>query len=264
MRLRSTSLRRYRKVAPALAVLGVLIYLSAKVCRLDLSGFGEGLVEGFKGFRGILSPDWGAFPSLVKPALQSVAIALVGTVLGTILSLFFGLAAASNVSPLWLRRLTRLLLGMERSMPEIIIILILVAAFGMGPFGGALTLTVGCIGMLGKLTADAIEELDSQSIESIEAVGATKLQVLFYGIFQQIVPRIISFALFRFEMSIRLSVILGAVGAGGIGFELFRAFNLLEYSRFTSALLFTAALVLGAERLSGYLRLRFKSKGGLA
>jgi phosphonate transport system permease protein len=189
-------------------------------------------------------------------------IALVGTLLGTVLSIFFAFAAASNIAPRWLRNSVRFMLGLERALPEIVILLFLVAAFGMGPFAGVLSLTIGCIGMLGKLIADAIEELDPVSLESIEAIGATKIQLLVFGVIQQIMPSIISFALFRFELSIRLSVVLGAVGAGGIGLEMYRAFFLLDYPRATTALVVILAMVFITERLSEFLRKK-KSRGGI-
>ena len=139
----------------------------------------------------------------------------------------------------------------------------LVAAFGLGPFAGIIALTVGCIGMMGKLLGDAIEELDPTTIESIEAVGAGKLQILLYGVIHQIIPSIISFALFRFELSIRLSIVLGAVGAGGIGLELYHSFALLDYRRAGAALIVTLLLVFITERLSSFIRKKIRIEGAL-
>jgi phosphonate transport system permease protein len=112
--------------------------------------------------------------------------------------------------------------------------------------------------MLGKLLADAIEELDPVSIEAIQAIGASRVQVIVFGVIQPIIPSIISFALFRFEYSIRISVVLGAVGAGGIGLELYRSFSMLDYGRASTALIVTLILVFVTERLSGWLRQKIK------
>ena len=245
-------------LATAIAVEG-----AALVCGANIRGLNSGLINGFAFLGHMFPPDWSAFPELVKPAVDTIIIAVLGTFFGTLISLVFGLAAASNVAPRWLRNLTRGVIRIERALPEIIILLFLVAAFGLGPFGGVISLTIGCIGMLGKLFADAIEEIDPVSIEAIEALGASKIQVIWYGVLQPVIPSIISFALFRFELNIRLSVVLGAVGAGGIGLELYRAFSLLDYNRGLSALIITLALVFITERLSEFLRNKVKLAGVL-
>jgi phosphonate transport system permease protein len=199
-------------------------------------------------------PDWSAFGDLLKPAFDTVILALIASVIGSILSLLFGLAAAKNISHPVIRNITRFLIAMERAIPEIFIVLLLVAALGLGPLCGVAALAIGCIGMLGKLLADAIEEIDPQILESIEATGANKFQLIKYGVMPQITPTLIANTIFRFEVNIRLSVILGAVGAGGIGFELYQSFNLLEYQKATTAIIVILALVFLSERLSDFLR----------
>jgi phosphonate transport system permease protein len=252
--------RRYGRVA--LLALGLLLLAmgASWVCgaRWDLLFHGLGDSMHFLVY--LLTPEIGTFPELIQPAIDSVFIALVGTIVGTVISLFFALAAASNVAPHWLRQATRFLLGMERALPEIVILLFLVAAFGLGPFAGVLSLAIGCIGMLGKLIADAIEELDPVAIEAIQAIGASRVQVIVFGVIQPIIPNIISFALFRFEYSIRLSVYLGAVGAGGIGLELYRSFIMLDYGRAAAALIVTLVLIFLGERLSAFLRKKIKGE----
>lgn len=250
--------RRYGGVV--LSLLGVLLLATgaAWVCDARWDLFFHGIVGSIQFLIHLLTPELNAFPDMLQPALTSVFIALVGTVIGTVFSLVFALLAASNVAPRWLRHTTRFLLGLERALPEIVILLFLVAAFGLGSFAGVLSLAIGCIGMLGKLIADAIEELDPISIEAIQAIGATKVQVIVFGVIQPIVPSIISFALFRFEYSIRLSVYLGAVGAGGIGLELYRSFATLDYGRAATALIATLVLVFVSEWVSGYLRKKIK------
>jgi phosphonate transport system permease protein len=257
------SFKRYRKwVLPVLA-LAISVEGAALVCGANIRGLSSGLIEGFSFLGHMFPPDWSVFPELVKPAVDTMIIAVLGTFFGTIISLGFGLAAATNVAPRWLRNLTRGFIRIERALPEIIILLFLVAAFGLGPFGGVISLTIGCIGMLGKLFADTIEEIDPVSIEAIEALGASKIQVIWYGVLQPIIPSIISFALFRFELNIRLSVVLGAVGAGGIGLELYRDFSLLNYHEGCSALIITLALVFITERLSEFLRKKVRLGGVL-
>jgi len=263
MNLQDFSLRRYRKRLLPLSILLLLVILSARVCGVSGEGLRSGIIKGYAFLGHLFPPDWAAFPEMIGPAFESVVIALLATFFGVFLSLCFALAAAANISYPWLRSLSRAFIAIERSLPEIIIVLILVAAFGLGPVPGMLALTLGCIGMLGKLFADAIEEIDIVTIEAIEAVGANKGQVIVFGVLPQIMPRVISYAMFRFEINIRLSVLLGAVGAGGIGYELDSAFNLLQYHRAFTALIVTLLLVFIIERLSGYLRKKIKVEGAL-
>lgn len=259
----TSGIKRYRKWILPTGVMVLLVAGASLACGVNPGSLNKGIITGFSFLNELFPPDWTAFPELLGPALQSVVIALLGTFLGTGISLLFGLAAAANISPPWLKNGTRFLLGLERSLPEIVILLILVAGFGLGPFTGVLSLTIGSIGMLGKLFGDAIEDLDPLTIESIEAVGAGKLQVMVFGVIHQLIPSIISFALFRFELSIRLSVVLGAVGAGGIGLELYHSFVLLDYRRAGSALITTLIMVFITEGLSSFVRKKIKLEGVL-
>jgi len=208
-------------------------------------------------------PDWSAFSEMLEPALQSIIIAFLGTVFGTIISVIFALLAASNLANPWVRNITRFFIAVERSIPEIIILILLVAAFGLGAMPGVVALSIGCIGMLGKLLADIIEEIDPLMIEAIESVGGNKIQVIIFGVLPQIMPNLISYALFRFEINIRLSVLLGAVGAGGVGYELEYSFGMLQYHRAFTAVIIIIAMVFGTERLSYFLRKKVKTEGAL-
>jgi phosphonate transport system permease protein len=257
------ALRRYGRVLVPLAGVLLLAQGAAWVCGAQWGLVFKGMWSSTTFLAQLLRPDLSAFPDLVKPALDSVFIALVGTFVGTILSILFALMAASNVAPPWLRQTVRLLLGMERALPEIVILLFLVAAVGLGAFAGVVALAIGSVGMLGKLIADAIEELDPVSVESIQAIGANRVQVIVFGVIQPIIPSIISLSLFRFEYSIRLSVVLGAVGAGGIGLELYRSFVILDYGRAASALVVTLVLVFLSEQMSARLRKKIKGEGRL-
>jgi phosphonate transport system permease protein len=254
MTLAEFSFKRYRKLILPGAIMVVLIVLTSGVVGASWSVFVEGISTGWNFVVHMFPPDWSAFPEMIQPAFQSLVLAFLGTVFGTFISLFFGLAAASNISPPWIRNLSRFIIAGERSLPEIIILLVLIAALGLGPFAGVIALSLGCIGMLGKLFADAIEEIDRSSLESIEAVGATKLQVILFGVIPQIVPTVIANGIFRFEINIRLSIVLGAIGAGGIGYELYHSFALLEYARALSALAVVLSMVFITERVSEHFR----------
>jgi phosphonate transport system permease protein len=151
-------------------------------------------------------------------------------------------------------------MSIERATPDIIVAFFFVAAFGIGPMAGIIALALGSIGMLGKLFADAMEEVDPRLLQALACTGASRAQVLRYGILPVVLPSMIANSLFRFEINIRSAALLGMVGAGGIGYELSQAMALLEYPRATVAIAVTLGLVFLTERLSGYLRQRIAAR----
>ncbi len=263
MTLSDFSIKRYQSRVIPVILLIAAAEGAALICGVSFHKLREGLASSASFTFHMFPPDWQAFSEMAEPAFQSIVIAFLGTIFGTVITLVLALLAAANISNRWVRNITRFLIGLERSLPELIILLLLVAAFGLGVMPAILTLAIGCIGMMGKLLADVIEEIDPITIESMQSVGASKTQVIVFGVIPQIVPSIISFALFRFELNIRLSVILGAVGAGGIGYELDYAFNTLEYHRALTALLVILVMVFSTEQLSQLLRARIKVAGAL-
>jgi phosphonate transport system permease protein len=257
------SFKRYvRYILPVIILLAVTEG-AAIVCGATFSSLRDGIVKGIGFIVYLWPPDWSTFGDMLQPALQSIIIAFLGTVFGTLLSIVFAMFAASNLSYSWVRNITRFLIGLERSVPEIVILVLLIAAFGMGAMSGVIALTLSCIGMLGKLLADVIEEINPAMLESMESVGANKLQIIAFGVIPQIMPNLISYALFRFEVNIRLSIILGAVGAGGIGYELDRAFGMLDYHQAFTAILIIVVMIFGTEQLSGMLKRKFKVEEAL-
>lgn len=257
------SFKRYRKFVLPLILLIAVTEGAAIVCGATFDKLQTGIIKGISFLGFMFPPDWAAFKDMLEPAFQSIIIALLGTIFGTILSVVFAVLAASNISHKWVRNTARVLIGLERSVPEIVILLLLIAAFGLGSMPGIVALSLGCIGMLGKLLADIIEEIDPVMIESMESLGANKLQIIWFGVLPQIIPNLISYSLFRFEINIRLSVILGAIGAGGIGYELDYSFSMLMYHRAFTAMIVVIVMIFGTERLSYLLRKKFKVEGAL-
>jgi phosphonate transport system permease protein len=251
------------RTALVLSGLSVAAYVAGLSCKVDWASLRDGIPKGIEFLGFMFPPDLDAVTDMLEPALETVLLAFLSTLFGAGLSLLFGLAAAKNVAPGWLRNTSRFLLALERSLPEIIIVLLLISALGLGPFPGVIAMAIGCIGMLGRLFSDAIEEISPATLESITATGAGHWQVIRYGVLPQVLPSLITNIIFRFEVNIRLSVLLGAVGAGGIGFQLFYAFQTLQYQRATTAILVTLILVFASERLSNYLRKRIAPEAKL-
>jgi len=224
------------------------------LCGFRLNTLQKGLHDSFFFIEQMFPPSWEDFKDLWNPALETVALALLGTFLGTILSLIIAFFGASNLTKKWVKQIVRSLISVERSIPELFILLILIAAYGLGALSAVLALIIGCIGMLGKLFADAIEETPVSVVESLKAAGASKVQIIYFGILPDLFPKLISYSLFRFEINIRLSVLLGAIGAGGIGYELDYAFSMLQFHRALSCLIVVLILVIAIEQISLYIR----------
>jgi phosphonate transport system permease protein len=194
-------------------------------------------------------------PRVVPYIIETLQMAIIGSLLGIVLSLPFGLLAARNVSPHpWVYQITRLLLNINRAIPDIIFALIFVAAVGLGPFGGVLALGVGAIGSLAKLYAESIEQIDPQQVAAVQATGSGPMQAFRYGVLPQAMPLIISYSLILFEHNVRSATILGLVGAGGVGFILQKYISLFQYRELMGTLIFIIIMVTLIDRLSDYLR----------
>lgn len=259
MKIAEFKISRYKNIVLPLGGLTFLTFLAFKSCKIDFSDFGEGLLNGTFFLSRMFPPDWAAFPEMIQPTFDTLMLAFLGTIFGTILSLFVAFFASANISNRRIRNITRSLISIERSIPELFILLILITAFGLGAIPAIIAIALGCVGMLGKLLADAIEDIPPTLMESVASIGANKLQIITFVVLPEILPNLISYALFRFEINIRLSVLLGAIGAGGIGYELENSFSLLEYHRAFSALIIVLVLVFSIERLSSFLRKKLKN-----
>jgi phosphonate transport system permease protein len=244
-----------------LLVLLVLIVLASRVCGANPAAFVMGIGKGLSLLRLFFPPSWSDFPAMLQPIGVTVVMAFSATVLGTLLSVPCALAASSNVAPRWLRNFMRFMIGVERGLPEIVLLLFAVAAMGLGALPGLLALSIASVGMLAKLLADATEEIDPKLLESISVTGATHAQVIRYAVIPQIFPSLLANALFRFEVNVRASVLLGAVGAGGIGYVLSTSIYALEYQKAMMAILSSLVLVLVSERISDHFRARVLDGG---
>jgi len=220
-------------------------------------------LELFTSFGGIIEisgrlipPDFvTAGPQIVQGLIETLAIAIVSTVLGSIISIPLGFLAAANVS---VNRIvygiTRLVLVIIRGIPELILAIIFVAAIGLGPIAGVFALTIGTGGFLAKLVADSVEEIDPQPRQAVIATGASRIQELFTSVLPQVLPALVGQLLYTFDINIRASAILGIVGGGGIGFLLFNSMKVLAFETTGAIILATFLLVYLIEILAGYVR----------
>jgi phosphonate transport system permease protein len=221
----------------------------------------QDLVTGVYGMADIIRrampPDFSRIGGIWWPTLETVDIAVFGTVGGLVLALPLAILAAQNVTPSrTLYYTARGLIGFCRSVPDLVWALLFVTAVGLGPFPGALALSVHSIGMLGRLFAETIEHMDMAPIDALSLTGARRMQVFTHGVVPSVLPALLGITLYRLDENIRSSLVLGFVGAGGIGFELLSAMSLFQYRLVSLYLIVTFVLVIAAERLSALVRAR--------
>lgn len=206
---------------------------------------------------GFFPPDFSNGVVYLQQMLLTVKMAVVGTAGAVILAIPLGFLAARNTSPSPLvYQLTRRLLDLFRGLNEFVLALIFVAAVGLGPFPGILALVFHTAGILGKLFAEFIEDIDEGQVEALRASGAHPVQVLTHGVWPQIIPHVLSMTSYRFESNVRAATVLGLVGAGGIGFyitESIRGFDTRAASAILIIILVTVFLI---DFLSARLRER--------
>jgi phosphonate transport system permease protein len=208
----------------------------------------------------------------LKGTIETFAISFMGTVLAVVIALsivFFasrsliysGLLYEMEAKQGW-KQAGRMLpylaaksvLNILRTIPEMVWALIFVFLVGLGPFPGVLALGVHTGGVLGKLFGEVLEDVDTQPIESLQATGANRLQILFYGILPQVLPQFISYTLYRWEVNIRVAAVLGFVGAGGLGQRIHIAISLFLENQLLTLILAIYILVTTVDYLSAYLR----------
>lgn len=242
-------------LAPVVGVTVAILWWSAVGTNLSISGFVDGLPWIADFLDRMMPPHIAFMQKLIRPAIETVQIALWGTLLGIVLALPVCFFAARNLSPYgWVFHALRQVLNVMRGINEIILALIFVAAVGLGPFAGVLAIAVHGAGMLGKFFAEAIEEIDEGPLDALRAAGASSLQRIVFGVLPQVLPAWIGVVLYRFETNIRVSTVLGMVGAGGIGFELISSMKLFAYEDTAACVLMILALVLVADLISSKLR----------
>ena len=207
-----------------------------------------------------------AWPPAVEPdflyrtawkLLETLQIALAGTVIGIILSFPLAWMSAKGLSPLGaMRIIPRMVISFLRTVPDLVWALVFVVAVGLGAVAGTMTIIVDTIGFCGRFFAEAMEDTDKSSQQALEAIGARKVDLMFATVLPAALPSFINSSLFALEKAVRSSVVLGLVGAGGIGQELSAAFELFQYNRAATIIIAIFIVVLAMELITDELRKR--------
>ena len=190
--------------------------------------------------------------------VETLQIAMLGTALGAAVSLVLGFLAAENLTPHWVHHPMKVALALLRSIPVILLALLFALAVGFRPFAGVLAIAIHSVGMLGKLFAEECETGDPGVWEAMDSAGANWFQKVRYAIWPQVAPQICSLALFRLDMNIRDSAVLGLVGVGGLGLWIERYRRAFEYPSAATMVIVTMLVVLAVDQTSFHIRRRLK------
>lgn len=200
-------------------------------------------------------PNLGRAKQFAEALWVTLQMAIAGTVIGVLVSFPLCWLAAKNFAPnKLLYTLSRGLISLFRTIPDLIWALFFVITVGLGPLAGTLALVIDTIGFCGRFFAEAVEEAEPQPIQGLQALGANKISTIFCGVLPNVLPSFTNTSLFSLEKAVRSSVVLGLVGAGGIGIELKVSMDTFRYDEAATIIIAIFLMVLVVERLSAWIR----------
>lgn len=243
------------KIILSIILLILLLWGSGYRTNISLYDFFVGIPNIWSTLLDMFPPDLGYFHYVIGPMLETIRIAIIGTTFGGLLSIPIVLLSSRNVtrSPL-LFYTARFILNLIRTIPELLLAALFVPIFGIGPIAGIFAITIFSLGVIAKLAYESVEAIDPGPLEAMTAVGANKIQWIFFGVVPQVAANYMSYFLYSFEINIRAAVILGYVGAGGIGLILNNVLASYQYSRALSIILFTLVVVTMIDAISNKIR----------
>ena len=243
----------------AIGVFAIIIFYIGKIIIIEGTDWARmGSVEEVIKTALFFVPDVSFFPQTVIPLLETLLIAFWGTALAVVISLPVAYLAARNVTPVpWITYpLGRCLIVLSRSTHEIVFALIFISALGLGPLPGILALASRSLGFMAKTSSEAIENVSQGPIEAMEAVGANRAMVFFFGVVPQIFPIFVGNMIFQLDINLRRASILGLVGGGGIGLMFAEVMQNLQYDRAGTIVVGITAMVVMGEFISNRIRAR--------
>jgi len=240
-----------------LATLLIAVIASFRYLELDLSGLTESdqLQRMGDYAAGFLSPDFSMphLQAITKAAGETLAMSAIGTLLAALLGILLSLPAAGRFG--WLAMKTaRLILNALRSIPELVWAALMVLAAGLGPNAGTLALALHTAGVLGRLFAEALENTPPSPTDALRLSGSSRIAAFCYGTLPNLWPQLVAYTLYRWENNIRMSSILGFVGAGGLGQMLYVHLSLFQQAQAASVILAMLLLVFGVDSFSQWIR----------
>jgi phosphonate transport system permease protein len=252
--------RRMRRLGLQIAGAGVVVAGACWATGLfDTTRLATGIPDFIDLTGEMLPPNFSDGRGWIRPVVDTLAMSVAGTALAVLGSIPLGFLAARNTAPHPLiQQVARIILNFLRAVPELIMGIIFVAAVGFGALPGVLALGFHSIGMIGKFFAEAVEHVDPRPVEAARAAGAGPLQCIVHAILPQVLGKMADVAIYRWEYNFRASTILGAVGAGGIGFELIGSLRIMQYTEVSAIILVILVMVTLVDGFGSWLRTQIK------
>lgn len=245
------------RVTLTLVIVALFYFFSLYKTESDFIEFFSNLDVVFMKLLSMFPPNWDYIPHAIGPLIETIQIAIVATTFSVIICIPLSLLSANTiVKNQYVYYFFRNLLNLMRTIPDILLATLFVSLFGVGILPGILALTVFSLGILAKLLSETIETIDPRQLEAIQSTGGNLLQVIWYGVVPQVLPQFISYGLYVFELNVRASLVLGFVGAGGIGSIIDTQLNFLQYKNVMAILILLLAAVIFIETVSNFLRRR--------
>jgi len=207
----------------------------------------------------MLPPDFSNLNQLIYAMFETIEIAFLGTFIAIVLSIPLGLFSARNLAPnYFVYLICKTIVIFFRAIPEFIIAMILVIAIGFGAMPGVLALGLHTMGFLAKFYAEDIEHINKGPIDALKSSGATKSQIISFGVIPQILPSFVADNLYILDRNVRMATMLGIVGAGGIGYELQSSFRMFEYERVSAIIILIFVTIFLIDHFSAFIRSKIK------
>ncbi|MFD2616342.1 phosphonate ABC transporter, permease protein PhnE [Terrilactibacillus laevilacticus] len=233
----------------------IILWASSAGSEVSISSLIDGLPGMGSLFLEMLPPDWSYFSYVTDPMLETIRMAIIGTTYGAIIAIPFALLSSRNVVK-WpvIYYPFRFVMNLIRTIPELLLAALFVPVLGIGDNAGIMALSVFSFGVIAKLAYEAVEAIDNGPLEAMTAVGANKIQWIFYGVVPQVIASFVSYTLYCFEINVRAAAILGYVGAGGIGLYLNNTLKLFQYQRVSTIIIYTLIVVVIIDMISNKCR----------
>src|ERR1700744_5457378 len=265
--------RRRRQSLLVLAILAILIAMAGRVGEVDLGNLVDN-ISTFTSYFGRIMPrltianfganvaDWyWDINGWLKLLLDTVLIAYLATLIGACGAFAMAFLAAANLAPSrWLRWCVKRVFEFCRTVPDLVFALMFVSAFGLGPLAGILAIAIHTFGTLGKLFTEAIQNIDMKPVEGVRSTGSRFIEMVRFGALPQVVSSFASYTLLRFEINVRSGSVVGMVGAGGIGQDLFVAIRKFYYTDVSAILLMIIICVAAIDLITERIRHRLSGQ----
>ena len=249
----------WKTILVIIILLAAIIWSSLGVKYNGITEKGSEIAYGI--LHGLTHPNWSTIFNTTTDGVpyliaQTIAIAVLGTIFGGILSIPIAFLASTNIVPKWIARIFRILILFIRTIPALVWALVWIRVTGPGPFCGVVTQSICSIGMISKMYITAIEDLDTGILESLDACGCNTFEKIRCGILPQLAASFISTIIYRFDINLKDATTLGIVGAGGIGAAMVQSINSRRWALVGSFLVVLILLVVIIEYISTKIRAR--------